>query len=123
MGKFQSGRSFYPPCSEFFGSDVSLQGVQCSTLRGEERETYLSISALTHGYQLVQFRVTHLHQARKYLLTIGKYGKFTFLLAGLNFDLGILQLFFKFCGETRRTGLMPSGCTVDNFELHLCSPF
>ena len=81
------------------------------------------VSDLTHGYQLVQFRVTHLLQARKYLLPIGKYGKFTFLPAGLNFDLGILQLFFKLCGETRRTGLMPSRCTVDNFELHVCLLF
>jgi hypothetical protein len=45
------------------------------------------------------------------------------LWSHFDFHLSCLQLFLQFCSETRCTGLMPSRCTILNFDLHTFTSF
>ncbi|GEM_PF-6470330 len=74
-------------------------------------------------YQFSQLWKAALLQARKYLFAVNEYGEFTFLRTCFDFNRCITQFCAQICGETRRSGLMSSGGTVNYFYFHAAFSF
>ena len=76
------------------------------------------LPASTGSNQLPRFRVAHLFQTGKYLLTIHYHCKLTLSGATFNLYRNIFKVLLKFSGKTCRYWLLSSRCTILNKNLH-----
>ncbi len=83
----------------------------------------LHLLLVTKLQHIIQFGKAPFFQPGKNLCVIDQYGELAFLLTGDDFHHNISQFFFEFRSETRCAGLMPSGCAIDNLDVHLFLPF